>query len=73
MSNASNGQPRMTLEFRDVGLGVGERRVGQPMKDNGIRPVRTRQHKSTTDSHHQSGVVANLLDDDFLANGSNQK
>lgn len=41
----------MTMELREAGLDVGERRVGRLMKDNEIRPVRTRRHKVTTDSH----------------------
>ncbi|WP_339078251.1 IS3 family transposase (plasmid) [Acetobacter sp. AC2005] len=73
LSNGSYGRPRMTMELREAGLDVGERRVGRLMKDNGIRPVRTRRHKVTTDSQHQSGIVANLLDGDFLAEGPNQK
>ncbi|WP_141259404.1 IS3 family transposase, partial [Komagataeibacter diospyri] len=52
LSNASCGRPRMTLELREAGLDVGERRIGRLMKDNGIRPVRTRRHKVMTDSHH---------------------
>lgn len=63
----------MTMELREAGLDVGERRVGRLMKDNGIRPVRTRRHKVTTDSYHQSDIVANLLDGSFLAEGPNQK
>ena len=63
----------MTMELREAGLDVGERRVGRLMKDNGIRPVRTRRHKVTTDSHHQSDIAANLLDGDFLAEGPNRK
>ncbi|PYD49387.1 IS3 family transposase [Komagataeibacter saccharivorans] len=73
LSNASYGRPRMALELREAGLDVGEHRVGRLMKDNGIRPVRTRRHKVTTDSHHQTGIVANLLDGDFPADRSNQK
>lgn len=73
LRNGSYGRPRMTMELREAGLDVGERRVGRLMKDNRIRPVRTRRHKVTTDSQHQSGIVANLLDGDFLAEGPNQK
>lgn len=36
------GRPRMTMELKEVGLDVGERRVGRLMKINGIKPVRTR-------------------------------
>ncbi|WP_264821479.1 IS3 family transposase, partial [Acetobacter cerevisiae] len=73
LSNGSYGRPRMTMELREAGLDVGERRVGRLMKDNGIRPVRTHRHKITTDNHHQSGIVANLLNGDFLAEGPNRK
>ena len=57
----------MTMELRESGLDVGEPRIGRLMKDNGIRPVRTHRHKVTTDSHYQSGMVASLLDGNFLA------
>lgn len=73
LSNGSYGRPRMIMELREAGLDVGERRVGRFMKDNGIRPVSTRRHKVTTDSQHQSGIVANFLDGDFLAEGPNRK
>ncbi|GCE89298.1 transposase [Komagataeibacter diospyri] len=63
----------MTLELREAGPDVGERRIGRLMKDNGIRPVRTRRHKVTTDSHHQTGIVANLLDGDFPADAPKRK
>jgi putative transposase len=35
----------MTMELKEAGLGVGERRVGRLMEANGIRPVRTHRHK----------------------------
>lgn len=73
LSNGSYGRPRMTMELREAGLDVRERRIGRLMKDNGIRPVRTCRHKVTTDSHRQPDIAANLLDDDFLADGPNRK
>ena len=42
LSLGSYGRPRMTMELKEVGLDVGERRVGRLMKNNGIRPVRPR-------------------------------
>lgn len=69
----SYGRPRMTMELKEVGLDVGERRVGRLMKINGIKPVRTRKHKVTTDSHHRLGVAANWLDSDFAADAPNRK
>ena len=45
LSLGSYGRPRMTMELKEVGLDVGERRVGRLMRINGIKPVRTRKHK----------------------------
>lgn len=58
LSLGSYGRPRMTMELKEAGLAIGERRVGRLMKINGIKPVRTRRHKVTTDSHHRLGVAA---------------
>ena len=73
LSLGSYGRPRMTMELKEAGLNVGERRVGRLMQINGIRPVRTRKHKVTTDSHHRLGVAANWLDGDFAADTPNRK
>ena len=37
LSLGSYGRPRMTMELKEVGLDVGERRVGRLMKINGVR------------------------------------
>lgn len=60
LSKGTYGRPRMTMELKEAGLAVGERRVGRLMRLNGIRPIRTRRHKVTTDSQHRLGVAANL-------------
>ncbi len=73
LSLGSYGRPRMTMELKEVGLDVGERRVGRLMRINGIKPVRTRKHKVTTNSNHSLGIVANVLDGDFIADAPNQK
>ena len=73
LSLGSYGRPRMTMELKEVGLDVSERRVGRLMKINGIKPVRTRKHKVTTDSHHRLDVAANWLDGDFAADAPNRK
>ena|GEM_PF-1032417 len=67
LSLGSYGRPRMTMELKEAGLAVGERRVGRLMRINGIRPVRTRKHKVTTNSNHSLGIAPNLLDGDFVA------
>ena len=53
LSLGSYGRPRMTMELKETGLAVGERRVGRLMRINGIRPVRTRKHKVTTNSNRK--------------------
>lgn len=69
----SYGRPRMTEELKELGLGVGHRRVGRLMKENGICVVRTRKYKATTDSNHRFNISPNLLEQDFSANAPNQK
>lgn len=43
------------------------------MRINGIKPVRTRKHKITTNSNHSLGIVANVLDGNFVADAPNRK
>lgn len=73
LSLGSYGRPRMTMELKEAGLNVGERRVGRLMRINAIRPVRTRKHKVTTDSNHSLGIAPNILDGNFMADAPNRK
>jgi transposase InsO family protein len=73
LSLGNYGRPRMTMELKEAGLDVGERRVGRLMKINRIKPVRTRKHKITTNSNHSLGIVANVLDGNFVADAPNRK
>jgi putative transposase len=73
LSLGSYGRTRMTMELKEVDLNVGERCVGRLMKINGIKPVRTRKHKLTTNSNHSLGIAANVLDGDFVADAPNRK
>lgn len=73
LSLGSYGRPRMTEELNELGLGVGQRRVGRLMRQNGIRIVRSRKFKRTTDSDHTFNIAPNLLQQDFSASGPNQK
>lgn len=63
----------MTIELKGAGLDVGERRVGRLMRLNGIKPVCSRRHKVTTDSHHCEGVAANWLDGDFAVDAPDRR
>jgi len=67
------GRPRLVEELRDMGFEAGHRRIGRLMRDNGIRSVRTRKYKATTNSNHDYGIAPNLLDRDFTADTPNQK
>ena len=67
------GRPRMTEELQELGLNVGHRRVGRLMGENGIKIIRTQKYKTTTDSNHTFNIAPNLLDQDFSADGPNQK
>ena len=73
LSLESYGRPRITEELQELGVNVGHRRVGRLMRDNGIKIIRTQKHKVTTDSNHASNISPNLLDQDFSADGPNQK
>lgn len=73
LSLGSYGRPRMTVELNELGLRVGQRRVGRLMRENGIQVVRSRKFKRTTDSNHTFNIAPNLLQQTFLADGPNQK
>jgi putative transposase len=73
LSLGSYGRPRMTMELKEAGRDVGERRVGRLMKVTGIKPARTRKHRITTNNNHSLGIVANVLDGNFTADTPNQK
>ena len=73
LSLGSYGRPRMTEELNELGIGVGQRRVGRLMRQNGIQVIRSRKFKRTTDSDHAFNIAPNLLQQDFTASGPNQK
>jgi putative transposase len=73
LSNGTYGSPRMTRELQDSGLAVGRRRTVRLMRENGLRARQKQRSKRTTDSHHAWPIAPNLLDQDFSAEGPNQK
>ena len=73
LSLGSYGRPRMTEELNELGIHVGQRRVGRLMRQNGIQVIRSRKFKRTTDSDHAYNIAPNLLQQDFTASGPNQK
>ena len=73
LSLQSYGRPRMTEELQELGLKVGHRRIGRLMRANDIKIIRTQKYKATTDSNYTFNIAPNLLDQDFSADGPNQK
>ena len=78
LCNFSYGRIRMTMEMKELGFHIGERRVARLMVANDVGVVRTRKYKRTTDSNHGFPFADNLLvnssgDRDFTATAPNQK
>ena len=72
-SKQSYGRPRMTRELQEKGLIVSHYKVGKLMKENNIRPVRTRKYRHYPKCVPPGGYAPNLLDQDFSAEAPNQK
>lgn len=73
LSNGTYGSPRMTRELQDNGFAVGRRRTARLMRENDLRARQKRRFKRTTDSEHSWPVAPNIIDQDFAADGPNQK
>ena len=43
------------------------------MREDSIKVIRTQKYKATTDGNHTFNIAPNLLDQDFSADGPNQK
>jgi transposase InsO family protein len=72
-SHETYGSPRMTAELREAGVAVGRHRVARLMRDNGLKAFQKRRFKKTTDSNHKGPIAPNILDQNFMAFGPNQK
>ena len=69
LSLQSHSRPRITA----LGRKIGHRSIARSMRENDIKIVRTQKYKATTDSNHTFNIMPNLLDQDFSADGPNQK
>lgn len=70
---ARAGSPRITKRLRESGKPVNKKRVAQIMRANGWRAKAARKYKATTNSNHNLPVAPNLLQQNFEADGPNQK
>jgi transposase InsO family protein len=77
LSNGTYRSPRMTRELQertaDWGFAVGRRRTARLMRENDIKARQKRRFKRTTDSEHSWPVAPSIIDQDFAADGPNQK
>lgn len=58
--------------MRDRGFSASKERVERLMRKNGIRALRKRRFKTTTDSKHSLSVAPNLLNLEFTPVATNQ-
>lgn len=72
-SNETYGSPRMHVELKEQGLGVGRHRVARLMRENDLKARQKTRFKRTTDSDHGGPVATNVLDQNFTADGPDQK
>ncbi len=66
------GSPRVCRELRHRGEVVGEKKVAQLMRENGLVARPKKRFRATTDSKHDDPIAPNLLARDFTASGPNE-
>lgn len=71
-SRQTYGSPRVFAELRANGVACGRHRVARLMRQNGIYSQRKRRFKTTTNSQHMRPVAPNLLQQQFVAQRTNQ-
>ncbi len=72
-SHETYGSPRVTCELQVEGVRIGRRRAARLMRENGLKARQKRRFKRTTDSHYSFPIAPNLIEQDFSAEGPNQK
>jgi putative transposase len=72
-SNGTYGSPRMHAELNEDGVVVGRHRVARLMRENHLNARQKTRFKKTTDSDHGGPVAVNVLEQDFTAEGPNEK
>ena len=72
-SQRTYGRVRVRRELRDQGINVGIKRVGDLMRQEGLRAKAAKKFRATTNSEHSKPVAENTLNRDFTATAPNQK
>lgn len=68
-----SGAPRLTRDLHDDGHPYNRKSVASSLRRQGLRAKAARRFKATTNSKHNLPVAANLLEQDFSAEGPNRK
>ena len=63
----------MHAELQTSGLAMGRHRVARLMSENGLKARQKTRFKKTTDSNHGGPVAPNVLDQNFTAQGPDEK
>ena len=66
------GSPRWMKELQAAGFVVSERYVARLMKEQGIRALKRRTYKATTDSNHSYSIARDHVKRNFNPEGPNQ-
>ena len=72
-SGETYGSPRIYQVMRKLGLMCSKNRVARLMKAEGLRAKQVKRYKSTTKRNRSHRAAANLLNQDFSAEGPNQR
>jgi len=72
-SNQSYGVRRIHADLQEKSLAVGRERTARLMRDNHLKPRRTKRFKRTTDSNHKHPIAENILEQDFSCRAPDQK
>ena len=68
-----SGSPRLVLDLADAGQACDRKTVADSMKRQNLRAKAARKFKATTQSDHDLPGFGNELEQDFRADGPNQK
>lgn len=67
------GSPRLVVDLCEAGHVYDRKTVASSLQRQGLRAKAAKRFKATTNSAHGLPVAANLLEQDFSANGPNEK
>jgi transposase InsO family protein len=70
-SRRTYGSPRVHVDLRAEGFGVGRKKVARLMREEGLQGRAKRGFQRTTDSNHDLAIAPNTLDRNFAVDAPN--